>query len=128
MSSENHIADDRKKVRLIDANALPVTTLTDGEYWTKDVVYKRDIDEAPTVDAVEVEKYKALVEMYHDLRENFIDYVCSGTYNVAPYCLNRCEGCVDRAGWCRQGSDECHGFNPAEVILDGAKMDGDGNG
>lgn len=54
MSSENHIADDRKKVRLIDANALPVTTLTDGEYWTKDVVYKRDIDEAPTVDAVEV--------------------------------------------------------------------------
>ena len=40
--------------RLINANTLPVTTLTDGEYWTKDVVYKRDIDEAPTVDAVEV--------------------------------------------------------------------------
>lgn len=54
MATKNHIADDRKKVRLIDANSLPVTTLTDGEYWTKDVVYKRDIDEAPTVDAVEV--------------------------------------------------------------------------
>lgn len=26
------------KQRLINANALPVTTLTDGEYWTKDVV------------------------------------------------------------------------------------------
>lgn len=86
------------------------------------------VESIPTVDAVEVEKYKALVEMYHDLRENFIDYVCSGTCNVAPYCLNRCEGCVDRLGWCIQGSDECHGFNPAEVILDDAKMDGDGNG
>lgn len=40
--------------RLIYANELPVTTLTDGGYWTKDVVYKTDIDTAPTVDAVEV--------------------------------------------------------------------------
>ena len=92
------------------------------------VAIKCFAEQMPTVDAVEVEKYKALVEMYHDLRENFIDYVCSGTCNVAPYCLNRCEGCVDRVGWCSQGSDECHGFNPAEVILDDAKMDGDGNG
>ena len=44
--------------RLIDADALPVTTLTDGGYWTKDVVYKRDIDEAPTVEAVEVVRCK----------------------------------------------------------------------
>ena len=84
---------------------------------------KMFVQNIPTVEAVEVEKYKELVEMYHELRENFIDYVCSGTCNVAPYCLNRCEGCVDRVGWCAQGSDECHGFNPAEVILDG-----DGNG
>lgn len=40
--------------RLIDANALPVTTLTDGGYWTKDVVYKKNVDAALTVDAVEV--------------------------------------------------------------------------
>ena len=37
------------EVRLIDANALPVTTLTDGGYWQKDVVYKADIDAAPTI-------------------------------------------------------------------------------
>ena len=80
------------------------------------------------VDAVEVEKYKALLEMYHDLRENFIDYYCSGTQNVAPYCLNKCKECVDKWGYCKQYSDYCKGFNPAEVILDGAKMDGDGNG
>lgn len=110
--------------RLIDANALKIHRMHNaGANHPLDVAYRKDIDNAPTVDAVEVEKYKALVEMYHELRENFIDYVCSGTCNVAPYCLNRCEGCVDRVGWCSQGSDECHGFNPAEVILDG-----DGNG
>ena len=71
----------------------------------------------PTKVAVDGEQYETLREQYHDLRENFIDYVCSGTCNVAPYCLNRCEGCVDRVGWCSQGSDECHGFNPAEIII-----------
>ena len=81
------------------------------------------LEQLPKVEAVEAEKYKVLVEMYHELRENFIDYVCSGTGNFAPYCLNRCEWCVDGRGRCRQGSDECRGFNPAEVILDG-----DGNG
>lgn len=79
------------------------------------------IVEAPTVDAVEVEKYKALLEMYHELRENFVDFVCSGVPNVAPYCLNRCDGCCDAYGWCRQ-SDKCQGFNPAEVILDGGQV------
>lgn len=41
-------------MRLIDADALLFTTLTDGGYWTKDVVYKQDINEAPTIDAVPV--------------------------------------------------------------------------
>lgn len=72
--------------------------------------------DALSVDAVEVEKYKRLVEMYHHLRENFIDYVCSGVRNEAPYCLNKCEYCVDRHGWCKV--ERCQGFNPAEVILD----------
>lgn len=66
---------------------------------------------------VEAKKYEALVEKYHELRENFIDYYCSGIPNVAPYCLNRCEECVDGYGWCNQ-SDKCQGFNPTEVILD----------
>lgn len=84
-----------------------------------------EIVAAPTVDAVEVEKYKALVEMYHDLRENFIDYVCSGSPNVAPYCLNRCQECADHYGWCKKDSVYCKGFNPAEVILDGERREGE---
>lgn len=75
------------------------------------------IDTMPKVTAVDAKQYQALLEQYHELRENFVDYVCSGTCNAAPYCINRCKDCVDSRGWCNQGSDECHGFNPAEVII-----------
>lgn len=36
-------------MRLIDADKLTPVTLTDGGYWTKEVFYKRDIDNAPTI-------------------------------------------------------------------------------
>ena len=77
----------------------------------------RDSIKSPTVDAVPVEQYKVLLERYHELRENFIDYYCSGIPNVSPYCLNRCEDCVNTFGWCKYNSDKCRGFNPAEVII-----------
>ena len=67
------------------------------------------------VDAVEAEKY-------NDLLDAFIDYVCSGIPNVAPYCCNRCRECVDGRGWCKEDPATCRGFNP-----DVRKMDGDGN-
>lgn len=41
-----------KSMRLIDANTLMFTTLTDGGQWSKDVVYKADITNAHTVDPV----------------------------------------------------------------------------
>ena len=75
------------------------------------------IDTMPTVTVVDVKQYKELLEMYHNLRENFVDYVCSGMQNVAPYCLNRCKECVGKHGWCKSDSDKCQGFNPAEVII-----------
>lgn len=110
------------------------------EQWDADVLYRRiceleiGIGKTHTVDAVEakkyeelVGKYEELVGMYHELRENFVDYVCSGIRNEAPYCLNKCEDCVDKRGWCKL--ERCQGFNPAEVILYRfAKMDGDVNG
>lgn len=73
----------------------------------------RGIEETPTVDA---KRYMELVEMYNDLREGFVDYVCSGIPNVAPYCINICKECVDLRGWCKSNSDKCRGFNPAKVI------------
>lgn len=54
-------------------------------------------------DVVEVEKY-------NDLRESFVDFVCSGVHNPAPYCKNVCDGCVDSRGWCTYR--RCNGFNP----------------
>ena len=100
-----------------------ISTMVSGMERVLDIV-----EASPTVDAVEAKKYEELVGMYHELRENFVDYVCSGIPNVAPYCLNKCEGCVTVHGWCKFASDKCKGFNPAEVILYRfAKMDGDGN-
>ncbi len=66
----------------------------------------------PTVDAVEVEKY-------NDLREDFVDFVCSGVHNPAPYCKNACEECVNERGWCTY-NESCNGFNP-----DGERRNGD---
>ena len=80
--------------------------------WVGDVL---ELLEGDAVDAVEVEKYNALLEKYNDLRENFVDYVCSGIRNEAPYCLNKCETCVDKRGWCKL--ERCQGFNPAECLI-----------
>lgn len=51
-----------------------------------------------------------LIEQYEELREAFVDYVCSGVNNPAPYCTNRCDECVDGRGWCAY--QRCRGFNP----------------
>ena len=112
-------------MRLIDANALSGIVFQIAQYGKgiRCVVDLNEVDKIPTVDAVEANKYEALVGMYHDLRENFIDYVCSGTRNEAPYCLNKCEECVDKRGWCKL--ERCQGFNPAEYIVDGERSEGE---
>ena len=51
-------------------------------------------------------------EKYDELRESFIDYVCSGITNPAPYCKNRCAECVNKYGWCRDKGENCAGFDP----------------
>lgn len=63
------------------------------------------VNNAPIVDAVTAEKYDAL-------REAFVDYVCSGVSNPAPYCKNRCAECVDGYGLCRSNGENCAGFDP----------------
>lgn len=107
--------------RLIEANALKGDFMFLRKMWSGTEIMAV-IDDTPTVDAVEVEQYRRLLEMYHELRENFVDFVCSGIPNVAPYCLNRCDGCCDAYGWCRQ-SNLCQGFNPAEVIVEGERKE-----
>ena len=129
MANEKRLisVDAFKKAFYVDDDCDEIRFYVDGTVYVDFRAVQRAIDEAPTVDAVEAKKYEELVGMYHELRENFVDFVCSGVPNVAPYCLNRCDGCCDAYGWCRQ-SNLCKGFNPAEVILYRcAKMDGDGN-
>jgi hypothetical protein len=98
-------------MRLIDADALIETVKnaiydywnfgSGGYYLAEDVI--EDIELAPTINAVSIEQYD-------ELREDFVDFVCSGTSNLAPYCKNRCDDCVDHHGWCTY--KECKGFNP----------------
>lgn len=47
-----------------------------------------------------------------ELREDFVDFACSGVNNLAPYCKNQTKGCVDGRGWCNNKSGECKGFTP----------------
>ena len=110
-------------MRLIYADALPRTQLVERKMHVAkngrlgmrheivNVVRVEDVENAPTVDAVDAGKY-------NDLREAFVDFVCSGTHNPAPYCKNRCDECVDGWGWCTH--QNCRGFNP-----DGERGDGD---
>lgn len=106
-----------KIVRLIDADALKAEC--DGFYKSGDIslytsaFVQGRINCAPTIDAVPVEKY-------NELREAFVDYVCSGVQNPAPYCKNRFGMCVNGFGWCLPESGNCRGFNP-----DGERKDDD---
>lgn len=53
------------------------------------------------------------VNQLFDMKDDFVDYVCSGTTNPSDYCENRCNECVDKWGWCIQR--ECKGFVPNAV-------------
>lgn len=98
----------------ISASAL-ITAIRDDPYIDGRAFarVKQHIDDAPAVDAVEAEKY-------NDLREAFVDYVCSGVPNPAPYCKNRCPECVEGRGWCTYEQGKCRGFNP-----DGERREGE---
>lgn len=47
---------------------------------------------------------------FSNMRDHFIDYVCSGVPNRAPYCQSACDQCVDGRGWCID--EACTGFFP----------------
>ena len=63
------------------------------------------VDKLHTVDAVPLEQY-------NDLREAFIDYVCSGEPSPAPWCKNRNGMCTNGWGHCLPDHFNCQGFNP----------------
>ena len=79
---------------------------------------KQALEATPDAAVVSVDKHAdeciAWDNRYEVLKENFVDYVCSGTNNLAPYCINRCDECVDARGWCIVSGEncKCKGFNP----------------
>ncbi len=57
-------------------------------------------------------KVGILYKQLQELRDDFIDYVCSGVDNPAHYC-EKVNGnkCLDSRGWCLN-NEYCHGFRP----------------
>jgi DNA-directed RNA polymerase subunit RPC12/RpoP len=93
--------------RLIDANALKIHRMHNaGANHPLDVAYRKDIDNAPTVDAVEV------VHGHWD--EDHWEYVCS--------CCQK--HFTDELPWISHPEYGMPNYCPNC----GAKMDGDGNG
>ena len=64
----------------------------------------------------------SLLQVIDDLKDDFVDYVCSGVNNPAPYCGNRNDECCDRLGWC-MNNEACKGFKPKAYRVE----DKDGN-
>lgn len=60
------------------------------------------------LDCVTAEK-DAAIKRYEAEKEDFLDYVLSGTRNAAPFCTNRHPDCVDKRDWCIPV--KCHGFS-----------------
>ena len=57
-----------------------------------------------------VRERDAAVEAAENIHSDFVDYVCSGRNNIAPYCGNRCADCTDVFGLCKPQSKFCNGF------------------
>lgn len=53
----------------------------------------------------------AAVACIEALKDDFVDYVCSGTSNTNPYCANKTDDCTDKRGWCVYVKN-CRGFKP----------------
>lgn len=89
-------------MRLIDADAIDYENIACSQLQLEWL--NRIIEKQPSVASVPLEEY-------NELRENFVDYVCGGVTNPAPFCKNKFAGCVDRRGWCMQ-TRWCRGFAP----------------
>lgn len=62
------------------------------------------------IDVVRKER-DAAVACIEALKDDFVDYVCSGTSNTNPYCANKTDDCTDKRGWCVYVKN-CRGFKP----------------
>lgn len=108
-------AHEENEIQIIK-EAISALLLIDQIRWERDVTLSQ-LEELGLSLGQKTE-YANVVsrEQYEELREAFVDYVCSGVRNQAPYCKNRCDECVDNRGWCTY--QKCRGFNPDGRVYD----------
>lgn len=104
-------AERRLKEKALEkyATAARVIALYLCDFCDKAKPYDEMIADAVRRAAARLER---LTQERDTLYEDFVDYVCSGTPNLAPYCCNKINACVDGRGWCMTGCDACRGFRP----------------
>lgn len=60
-----------------------------------------------------LDRIEQLETQVEDLRDDFVDYACSGIPNLAPYCKNKTDDCTDGRNWCNSKPGACKGFCPS---------------
>ena len=109
-SSKDDVRDTIQRIK----NAPAVDAVSRGLFeqykWERDVAISQ-LEELGICFGQKIETANVVSkEKYEELREAFVDFVCSGVHNPAPYCKNSCNECVDSYGYCTYR--RCTGFNP----------------
>lgn len=102
LSAEARLIDVNKVIKKLRAKQI---ACSDKKLQTAYRITIEELMAAPAANAVEAEKY-------NDLREAFVDYVCSGEPSPAPWCKNKNGMCVNGWGHCLPEYGNCQGFNP----------------
>lgn len=110
-------------MRLIDADALPKQKFLEangnGMYEYVEIVYERDIDNAPTIDVVPLEQYKSMENTCVKLQKSLADVapVRHGHWiKISPAGIYECSECGKNVMTSDiEAYEHCHGC--------GAKMD-----
>ena len=112
-------AERRLKEKALEkyATAARVIALYLYEFCDRSKPYDEMVADAVRRAAARLEQLK---QERDTLYVDFVDYVCSGTSNLAPYCSNKSDACIDSRGWCKTGCEACRGFRPGSVQLNGA--------
>lgn len=74
-------------------------------------ILKNSADVTILIDKIN-KKDKAIKALCYD----FVDFATSGVYNMAPYCANMTNKCVQQNGWCKTDISFCRGFYPKAAI------------
>lgn len=109
-SSKDEVEDAIQRIKNAPAVDAVSKSLYDQIKWERDIALSQLEEIGLSLGQIVDDANVVPRKHYEELREDFVDLVCSGTNNPAPYCKNRRDECVDCYGYCTYNN--CNGFNP----------------